>query len=88
MCEFERKRVFYFYLYSSPKSQFRKKLIVQSAIYNMRMCSPRTICKQVTCCICPISDTDTANKSVNRGFRNVKCETSVYGYPGLIVNPG
>lgn len=28
-----------------------------------------------------------ANKDVNSGFRNVKCETSPYGYPVFIVNP-
>ncbi len=35
----------------------------------------------------PISDSDTANKNVNPGFRNVQCETSVNEYPGLTVNP-
>ncbi len=30
---------------------------------------------------------DTANKNVNPGFRNVQCETSVNEYPGLTVNP-
>ncbi len=69
MFKFERDRFIFTFLVN-PKSQFKKnKLIAHSAIYNMRMRSPRAICKRVTCCICPISD--TANKSVNRGFRNV-----------------
>ncbi len=44
--------------------------------------------KQVLCCVCPINDTDTTNmqKNVNQGSRNVLYETSVYQYPGLIVN--
>ncbi len=45
---------------------------------------------QVLCCVCPINDTDTTNmqKNVNPGSRNVLYETSVYQYPGLIVNRG
>jgi len=36
--------------------------------------------KQVTLCMCPITETDTANKNVNPGFRNVPYE--IYEYPG------
>ncbi len=35
----------------------------------------------------PISDSDTANKNVNPGFRNVQWEMSVNEYPGITVNP-
>jgi len=44
------------------------------------------LCKQVMCCVCPVSNSDASNMQMRT--LGICRETTAFEYPGLTVNPG